>query len=41
MTFEIFEGTPEALVAYLIALAPTTVEVSPTHQKGKYLIIHT
>lgn len=40
MTIELFEGTPEGLAARLVALAPTTVQVVVTHQKGKYIIIY-
>lgn len=41
MTIELFEGTPQALKAYLDTLTLATIQVIPTHQKGVYLLIYT
>lgn len=44
MTTELFEGTPEALKAridVLIGGGSTINFVTPTHQKGKYIIFYT
>ncbi len=41
MTTILFEGTPEALLAAIIALGVlVTLNVVPTHQRGKYIVIY-